>query len=87
MHPEAIKYTACAIVDLLANDLIRFKINAEKAAKIHKQQSNICECGMVLIEGKMKHGKDKISIKLCTVCGQVYKDGEKLMKIRRVKVC
>ena len=87
MSPEVAKYCKRAIIDYLAGNMDEFKRLVSIAMEIYKQQENVCECGTMLIEGKIRHGKEKIDIMLCTSCGQVYKDGEKLMRIRGKKVC
>lgn len=89
MSPEVAKYCKRAIIDYLAGNMDEFTRLVSIAMEIYKQQENVCECGTMLIEGKMKHGKEKCSIKLCTVCGQVYRNGEKFRKcnVRRVNKC
>lgn len=75
MHnKEAIKYAACAIVDLLANDRKRYLQNSERAAILSNYKT--CSCGGLLISCEYKHQKAEI----CFKCGQLYIDGINVRK-------
>ncbi|WDU84222.1 hypothetical protein [Caloramator sp. Dgby_cultured_2] len=87
MSPEVVKLAYRCIINYMGGDIGKFNELVAKAMEIYKSEGNICECGSKLINATYRHGKEKCSVKLCTNCGQVFKDGEKLMKIRRVKVC
>lgn len=86
MSPEVAKYCKRAIIDYLAGNMDEFRRLTSIAMAMNKQVYT-CECGEVLIEGDLRHGKDKDKILLCTRCGQVYKEGEKLMRIRGKRLC
>lgn len=84
MHnKEAIKYAACAIIDLLANDKRRFKKNSEKMAILSNYKT--CSCGGILIGCKYKQQKAEI----CFECGQVFIGGIMVRRcnVRRVSKC
>ena len=86
MSPEVAKYCKRAIIDYLAGNMEEFKKLTSKAMAMYKRIYT-CECGTMLIKGALRHGKEKIDIMLCINCGQVYKEGEKLMRIRGRRKC
>ncbi|KRQ86037.1 hypothetical protein ABG79_02169 [Caloramator mitchellensis] len=84
MHnKEAIKYAACAIVDLLANDKKRYYKNSERAARLSNYK--ICGCGGTLI--KCSYANQDAEI--CFECGQIFINGSMVRKcnVRRIKAC